>query len=524
MKFPGEAGDQTPGETGGALKDRPDRIPVTLRRRSGWEAAEMGILLWRSNWRALLLFFGIPLGLCVLGIKLLPGEFSSPAGIALWWILPLMDRLALHIVSVRFFEPHCPAGRLFRGLWKSIRRGLPGDLLWRRFSPCRSSRMPIRVLEKLEGGQFHRRKQLLTRHGLDFGFTLTLICLGLELVLGMGEMVFIFSLGQLFFPWYFTDMVTFIERGTGILAGVTWINQMLIESLYVCMGFGVYINSRVETEGWDLELLFRELAERGARSNLAPFRRISPSSLTPLLVVLIALAVVPSVPAKESAAGTEVYAPEAMDPAAAAKLEEVLDSPDFGGSKPGWEIRFKKGAEKEGDAFSGFREFPELQEIAGAALRAAAASMAAAALGVSAWLACKGRQHFLPRNRGKFRRESAPPPVEPDILLEKARVLHREGRIREAWALCLRAFIAAFARRGVVFPENATEYEALAMAGSAGDAAEPPGDAAVFALFVGRWISLAYGGRKPEEGSFEASLRDCGTLFFRTGQAGGAKI
>jgi hypothetical protein len=34
------------------------------------------------------------------------------------------------------------------------------------------------------------------------------------------------------------------------------------------MGFGLYLNSRVEVEGWDIELLFRDFAARrgGLRS------------------------------------------------------------------------------------------------------------------------------------------------------------------------------------------------------------------------------------------------------------------
>jgi hypothetical protein len=35
---------------------------LALRRRSGWEAADTGILLWQKNMAVLLCFYGIPLG------------------------------------------------------------------------------------------------------------------------------------------------------------------------------------------------------------------------------------------------------------------------------------------------------------------------------------------------------------------------------------------------------------------------------------------------------------------------------
>jgi hypothetical protein len=37
---------------------------------------------------------------------------------------------------------------------------------------------------------------------------------------------------------------------------------MLVETLYVCMGFSLYINSRIEVEGWDIEITFRSFAEK----------------------------------------------------------------------------------------------------------------------------------------------------------------------------------------------------------------------------------------------------------------------
>jgi hypothetical protein len=505
---------------------------VALRRRGGWEAAEMGVLLWRSNGKALLLFFGLPLTLCALGVRFLPPAVSGVGGLVLWWLLPFLDRFALQVVSVRFFEPRSPVKQLFKGLGANLFRGLPGDLLWRRFSPFRSAQMPIAVLEKLRGKRLRERKRLLRKNGLDFGFTLTLICLGLELALGLGELVFIYTLGELSFPWFFGG----IGEIAGVLMTVTWINQVLIESLYVCMGFGLYINSRVETEGWDLELLFKGLGEKKP-----PPGRGRPAAFTAAFWVLAVMAAFPGLPANAAepavsagekpappggpaGKGTEaVFSPPPADKADAALLGEVLASPDFGTTKPGWKIRFKK--KPPGDkTFSGFpalRDFPDPREILGLILRAALISAAAAALAAGAYAAYRRRR--LAVKTGKRRGggpEASPEPADsadPAALLDKAAVLHRAGRVRNAWALCLRAFIAAFSagtRR--LIPGDATEYEVLALArreSAAGQAeGRPGGDPARLAAlenFIRRWVSFAYGGREPEKESFETSLRDC---------------
>jgi hypothetical protein len=226
----------------------------------------MGLFLWRANWLPLILFAGIPAAFLSALRALIPAPWVT--ALAVWWLKPFLDRLCLQALSVRFFEPRAALGRLFRGLGRTLFRGLAGDLLWRRFSPWRSARLPLRTLERLRGTNYRRRKLLLARNGLDFGFPLTVISLGLWSALTLGEYLFAYSAAgmmrggagslQDFFlefdrwtaPFFWFDKLAF------------WFNLTLIESLYTAMGFGLYINSRVETEGWDIELLFKQCVER----------------------------------------------------------------------------------------------------------------------------------------------------------------------------------------------------------------------------------------------------------------------
>ena len=232
---------------------------LRLRRKSVWEGADAGLLLWGANIPALLLFFGLPLLIGAGGIWFAPYSY-----IILWWLKPLFDRLILHVIGARFFEPRKSLSGLFTGLHRSLGRGLPGDLLWRRFSPARSAVMPIRVLEGLRGARLTRRKRALGKGGLGFSLVITMVCLALEAVLLMGEIVCFFMLAKLFRPDYFGDFMNnrFFEElavieGLGIIFGAYTCNLFLIESLYLCMGFALYLNSRIEVEGWDIELLLR---------------------------------------------------------------------------------------------------------------------------------------------------------------------------------------------------------------------------------------------------------------------------
>jgi hypothetical protein len=247
-----------------------------LRMRTGWEAADLGLLIWRERPAVLLLFFTLPFlcggALCAAALLRLPlpaaaADFiQSPSAFfcALFafqcWLKPLYERSALHICSKLFFLEKPSLKDFFAGLFKSSTCGLLGDLLWRRFSPSRGVMLPLRVLERPPRCRFQTRKRQLERGGIGFGAFLTVFCLTLKGALIIGSFIFLYTARSLFG----TENVPPPEGVGGgdppvlffALAAAVFV---FTETLYVCMSFAVYVNSRVITEGWDLELSFRRL-------------------------------------------------------------------------------------------------------------------------------------------------------------------------------------------------------------------------------------------------------------------------
>ncbi|MDR1107713.1 MAG: hypothetical protein LBL19_01630 [Spirochaetaceae bacterium] len=230
---------------------------LTLRQRSGWEAADSGLLLWRRSFLYFLPFFALPFTVMTLACLLLPASLRVWAYCLLWWLKPLFDHLILAVISVRFFEGGAGFKRLLRGTGRTLGKGLAGDLLWRRLSPWRSARMPVRLLEGLTGKKARERIRDLGERGLDFGSLLTLFSLVLECLLLGGECMFCVMTLELFRPGFFSSFAAYVEGLKGFILFAYALNYLLVESLYVCMGFGLYINSRLEREGWDLQLLFQ---------------------------------------------------------------------------------------------------------------------------------------------------------------------------------------------------------------------------------------------------------------------------
>jgi hypothetical protein len=232
---------------------------LTLRQRNNWEAADSGLLLWRKNFFYFIPFFALPLLFFVLGKDLLPPRLRLWAWVLLWWLKPLFDHLVLGVISVRFFEPEARIKQLFRGIGRTLGKGLAGDLLWRRLSPWRSARMPVRLLEGLTGKKARERIQNLEGRGLNFCLLLTLFSMILEYLLLAGECGFCMMMLEMFRPGFFSSFFEYLNGMRYFIIFMYGFNYFLIESLYVCMGFGLYVNSRIEREGWDLQLLFQSL-------------------------------------------------------------------------------------------------------------------------------------------------------------------------------------------------------------------------------------------------------------------------
>ncbi|MDR1933559.1 MAG: hypothetical protein LBQ57_12150 [Spirochaetales bacterium] len=477
------------------------------RRRNGWEAADSGVLLWRQNFRPLLVFSGLPL--CALALALWFADVSPPlCFLIVWWLKPLWDRLALHVVSVRFFEQLSPPRRLLKGLAETVFRGFPGDLLWRRFSPWRAARLPVRALENLWGKNYRRRISFLRGGGLGFSFFLTVFGLSLECAVLLGEAGFVNIITELLAENLFSYASEFfVYAWTGLFA--LWcLNLALLESLFVCMGFGLYVAGRVEVEGWDIQLLLRKAvrAEENRRKT-----RFSAKALV-FCALLAALS-----PAK--AAGQEADAaspPREFSGIPLADLKEILASPDFGGSQEGWGIRFKNPAKKE-EQTEGFDfsllpdRFKRVKEFLGYALRL----ILILGAGITVFFLIfrryrlRGSRTYRPGRAGKMYGLSRDTAQTPRELLERARGLYARGEAREAWAFCLGAARAAYtASRGIVFPPDATEYNCLAIVRDSGE-----DSSGGFARLVFDWIQFAYAGRPPSGGSFEQALEFCGSLL-----------
>jgi hypothetical protein len=355
--------------------------------------------------------------------------------------------------------------------------------------------MPVRVLERLKGRAARKRISILESGGLGFSVILTVLGVGLEYMLFAGESLFSFMAADLLeLSIAEPALDTILSRIFGICYGI---NFLVVESLYVCMGFGVYINSRLETEGWDLQLDFQRFSGEHARKNHG----------FPGLVLALGLLFLGS-RTLYGEEGAVPPAPLVKEEAALEALDRVFASPDFGSEKDGWELRPKRKTEEQVERIVVPPAFADIRNFFGRLLRGLIFAGIAALTGLGLYRYLKtGR--FLSRSRewkvqAVYENESKNK-ESAAALIEKARVLHSRGLIREAWACCFAAILAAFSRGdGAGFPSDATEYGCLRTL-KAGNNPR----AGAFGVFLDSWVGLAYGGREPAPGRFEEALDFC---------------
>ncbi|MCC8446251.1 DUF4129 domain-containing protein, partial [Xanthomonas translucens pv. translucens] len=246
---------------------RIERLDVVLRARSAWEAMELGSALVRRHagaiWKPWLLI-SVPL-FALLNLGAWAIDQLWLAGLALWWLKPVLDRIPLFVISRGVFGD---VPRVRDTLRAQLRWGwdpMFGYLTWRRLSPARSVFMPLELLEGASAEQQRQRRRSLG--GAVYGHALLLasVCWHFEAMLCLACIAAIL----MFVP---VELLPETVRAAWALVGEEnpvwadvglnvfgWLAMTLIEPFFVGAGFGLYLNRRTEIEAWDVEMALRRL-------------------------------------------------------------------------------------------------------------------------------------------------------------------------------------------------------------------------------------------------------------------------
>lgn len=450
-------------------------LAVVLRRRSPWEATDLGLAMLQRWWRPVyaahaLVVAPVALALVALGWAL---DAVWAAMLVFWWLEPLYDRLVLHVLSRAVFGVTASPRAVFAA-WREWTRGWIGALTLDRFDMARSFNLAVRQLEGSRGREARERRRLLGRRTRGQAVWLTVVWMHFEgaLLWSAG------ALAGLLLP-------AGLERAPGgddpVLSGLADLMKLasvhdaliyaavilFLEPFYVAAGFGLYLNRRTLLEGWDIEVALRRIAERHAAAAMV------------FLSVLVAAGWPSPAVAQEKSPKQEIA--------------EVLKAPEFGHYRDTtrWE-RIDPGKPQE-------PKTPDLtfwHAIGYALAKAAEVALwvvAIVALGYALWWLARR----LPSVREADHEAYQPPPalfgleLAPDTLPadvpEAAARLAAAGKLRDALSLLYRGALSELVhKRGVDLRASHTEGEAVRLAGMA-----------YFAALVDAWRRCAYASRVP---------------------------
>ncbi|MBF6025991.1 DUF4129 domain-containing protein [Lysobacter niastensis] len=248
---------------------RIETLTVALRPRTAWEAVELGMALVRRHAAAIWTpWLALTLPVLVL-VNLLAWSIGAIwlAGLAMWWLKPLFDRIPLYVLAHAVFGDVPAPRRTLQAQRHWGMRWMPAYLTWRRFGPVRSLYLPVDLLEGGRGEDARHRRRALGTPVYGVGVLLTSVCLHFEfvLVLGAGMLALLFIPGEYVAEtarWAWNELSrqpVWLQLSGNAVA---WLATTLVEPFFVGAGFGLYLNRRTEIEGWDIEIVLRRLRTR----------------------------------------------------------------------------------------------------------------------------------------------------------------------------------------------------------------------------------------------------------------------
>ncbi|MGV8961442.1 MAG: DUF4129 domain-containing protein [Stenotrophomonas sp.] len=520
---------------------RIDQLDVVLRARSQWEAMELGTALVRRHaaaiWKPWLLLTLPVFALLNLGGWALDA-FWLP-GLLLWWLKPAFERIPLYVISRGAFGATPTPSETLRAQLRWGWTGVAACLGWRRLSPARSLLMPVDLLEGAHAAQRRQRRAALGNASYGHASLLTLVCANFELMLQLACIAAVFMFVPLeLLPESLQVAWSLIGHDTPAWAWigfnlVAWAAMSFIGPFYVGAGFGLYLNRRTQLEAWDVEIAFRQLRARLARS-------------APVLLVLLMACALPGfhAPAQahtqagdrptiddgaaadahrnqkndrggDAGIGTPqaVFGPQVVDTSgfrqAAARAYE---DPALGSSRSvvRWkrkEAEMKETAPPDLGVLAVFAKFIALlgEWILWIVLGIALLALALSARWWLPWLRGSGRKRQRQAESPISQEALLVPEALPPDLLTRARQLWQAGKPRHALALLYRGSVETMSERAnLSLPPGATEAQCL----RASRRMPLQSDRELFARVVRTWQYAAYAGRMPAEDAFESLLHD----------------
>ncbi|PID66144.1 MAG: hypothetical protein CR975_04445 [Gammaproteobacteria bacterium] len=247
-----------------------DNIDITVNHQTPAQALNLGLITARRYYPTLFIagLAAITPFFCLAVLLVLLFDANIAASLLIWWAKPYYDRVILSPGSRLLFRENVSFGDIIRSLKTALSPGLFANLTWQRFSLIRGLTLPVSLLEKQTGQAYRQRVKIIGRKGKAGMSSATVVLLHFDLLLYINFFLLLMMLlpdsqrsaiWELFSNKNSADMARWFVIMTLFFQSVAC---LIIEVFYVMIGFMLYLNSRIISEGWGIELGFKRTAER----------------------------------------------------------------------------------------------------------------------------------------------------------------------------------------------------------------------------------------------------------------------
>lgn len=251
---------------------RLEDLQVDLQPRAPRQALDLGTWILARHatkvWAAWAVAW-LPIAMVALAMCVLPYG-ATFAGIFLWWIRPLPERVVIAVLAHGTFGQTLTVRETLRNVRGHGLSGMARFLTWAR--PLGAGRCLFQPVWQLEGADADLAGRRSNSLGLDgasrSAFLWGIACSHFEFVLMFG----IVALIGMFLPSEdvvnpFALIELYKEDESNALLGMIYIGAYalaigVVAPFYAAGGFSLYLSRRSQLEAWDIELVLRRLVGR----------------------------------------------------------------------------------------------------------------------------------------------------------------------------------------------------------------------------------------------------------------------
>lgn len=241
-------------------------LTIKVRTRTAKESVTLGFIVARRYFWPLLLA-GLPAWIVVtaLAVAICGWHFESPmwALVAVWWFKPLYERPMIARLSRLVFAEQ---GTRREWLSAPFAQGWLAEITLLRLAvSSRGVRHAVNLLEGVDGAQRRQRIRDCSysmRGGAgSAGLMLSLV----ETLFALTIILFLPNLPEIRLAEFYNDpqgFAAYIAWFVWLLAGLLMFASLLGSLYFSAVGFMLYLNGRIRTEGWAIALDLQAMAAR----------------------------------------------------------------------------------------------------------------------------------------------------------------------------------------------------------------------------------------------------------------------